>query len=301
MLVQSPILHGEGSTVSVESHHIPSGVDVRHGGAATTIYNLDAGQGSGNINKTPSMPYNSPLLRVRTHGSDEGRMQQNELMDLVTKLIDRVLSLETDLQQTMKVYSIAFTKLIMKVNKLEKIVKSTKARRRAKIVVLDDEDAAEDSSKQGRKIDKIDQDPDISLVQHDAENLSLSKPLQSYSKDKKELAMKQLRNNPLTYAQQRTYMSSYVKHMGSHTLQQLKRLSFDELKNLFEATIKRVKTFTSMESDVDKTIPKIAYESSKRDAEEELEQESSKRQKTRESSEPREKEDDELTQEDYNK
>ncbi|GKE40538.1 hypothetical protein Tco_1463943 [Tanacetum coccineum] len=27
--------------------------------------------------------------------------------------------------------------------------------------------------------------------------------------------------------------------MGSHTLQQLKRLSFDELKNLFEATMKR--------------------------------------------------------------
>nr|GEV80395.1 hypothetical protein [Tanacetum cinerariifolium] len=45
------------------------------------------------------------------------------------------------------------------------------------------------------------------------------------------------------------------------------------------------------------TIPKIADESSKRDAEEELEQESSKRQKTRESSKPREKEDDELTQE----
>nr|GEY79935.1 hypothetical protein [Tanacetum cinerariifolium] len=177
MLVQSPILQGEGSTVPVESHHIPLdeaasiGVDVRHAGAATTIYSLDAGQGSGNINKTPSMPYNLPLLRVHTLGSDEVRMQQNELMDLVTKLIDRVLSLETYLQQTMKVYSTAFTKLIMKVNKLEKIVKSTKARRRAKIVVSDDEDAAEDSSKQGRKVDEIDQDPDISLVQHDVEDL----------------------------------------------------------------------------------------------------------------------------------
>nr|GEW52077.1 hypothetical protein [Tanacetum cinerariifolium] len=79
----------------------------------------------------------------------------------------------------------------------------------------------------------------------------------------------------------------------------LKRLSFDELKNLFEATMKRVKkTFTSMESDVDRTIPKIADESSKRAAEEELEQESSKRQKTGESSEPREKDDVNLTQKD---
>nr|GEV98070.1 hypothetical protein [Tanacetum cinerariifolium]GEZ17574.1 hypothetical protein [Tanacetum cinerariifolium] len=100
---------------------------------------------------------------------------------------------------------------------------------------------------------------------------------------------KERRNKPLTQAQKRTYMSNYVKHMGSHTVQQLKRLSFDELKNLFKATIKRVKTFTPIESDVDKTIPNIADESSKRAAKEELEQESSKRQKTGESSKPREK------------
>nr|GEU41375.1 ribonuclease H-like domain-containing protein [Tanacetum cinerariifolium] len=73
-----------------------------------------------------------------------------------------------DLQQTNKVYSAAVTKLIIKVKKLKKIVKSTKARRRAKIVMSDDEDAAEDTSKQGRKIDAINQDLNISLVQHDA-------------------------------------------------------------------------------------------------------------------------------------
>nr|GEU82289.1 hypothetical protein [Tanacetum cinerariifolium] len=75
----------------------------------------------------------------------------------------------TDLQQTKKVDSTTFTKLIIKVKKLEKTVKSTKARRRAKIVVTNDEDAIEDTSKQGRKIDEINQDPNISLVQHDAE------------------------------------------------------------------------------------------------------------------------------------
>nr|GEX12498.1 hypothetical protein [Tanacetum cinerariifolium] len=111
------------------------------------------------------MPHDLPLLRVHILGSDEGKMQHNKLMDLVTKLTDRVLALETDLQQTKKVYSTAFTKLIIKVKKLEKIIKSNKARRRANIVMSDDEDAAEDSSKQGRKIDKIDQDPNISLVQ----------------------------------------------------------------------------------------------------------------------------------------
>ncbi|GKE39004.1 hypothetical protein Tco_1462409 [Tanacetum coccineum] len=65
-------------------------MDVRHGGATTTVSRLDARQGSGNIAKTPAMPHDSPLPRVHTLGSDEGRIQHNELMDLVTKLLDRV-------------------------------------------------------------------------------------------------------------------------------------------------------------------------------------------------------------------
>ncbi|GKB21399.1 hypothetical protein Tco_0855322 [Tanacetum coccineum] len=146
-----------------------TGVDVRHGGAATTVTSLDAGHGSGNIDKTPSMPHDSPLPRVHTLGSDEGRMQHNELMDSVIKLLDRVVALETDLQQTKKVYGTAFTKLIKKVKKLEKTVKTRQARRKARIVVSNDEEDLEDPSKQGRKIAKIDEDPDISLVQHDAE------------------------------------------------------------------------------------------------------------------------------------
>ncbi|GJV30480.1 hypothetical protein Tco_1386928 [Tanacetum coccineum] len=104
------------------------------------------------------------LMGGHTPGSDEGRMQQTKLIDLVIKLSDKVLALETDLQQTKQVYSIAVTKLIMKVKRLEKIVKSSKARRRAKIVVSDDEKVLEDSSKQGRMIDDIDQDAGITLV-----------------------------------------------------------------------------------------------------------------------------------------
>ncbi|GKE76331.1 hypothetical protein Tco_1542451 [Tanacetum coccineum] len=86
-------------------------------------------------------------------------------MDLVTKLTDKVEVLENDMQQTKKVYSYALTKLILRVKKLEKKVKTNKARRRARIVILEDKDAGEDSSKQGRKISKIDKEPTISLVQ----------------------------------------------------------------------------------------------------------------------------------------
>ncbi|GJU54762.1 hypothetical protein Tco_1228476 [Tanacetum coccineum] len=103
----------------------------------------------------------------------------------------------------------------------------------------------------------------------------------------------------MTQAQQRTYMCNYIKHMESHTLQQLRKLSFDEIKELFEITMKRVNTFTPMESD--DTVSKVVARSSKRDAEQELNQESSKRQKIGEESEPAEesqdKESDELSQE----
>ncbi|GJW26025.1 hypothetical protein Tco_0039836 [Tanacetum coccineum] len=111
------------------------------------------------------MPNESPLYSVQSLGRDEGSMQQHELMDLVTKLTDRIGVLEKDLQQTKKTYSIALTRLILRVKKLEKNVKTGKARRRAGIVISEDEDAAEDSSKQGRKISDIDTDPTISLVQ----------------------------------------------------------------------------------------------------------------------------------------
>ncbi|GKD55798.1 hypothetical protein Tco_1289185, partial [Tanacetum coccineum] len=111
----------------------------------------------------------------------------------------------------------------------------------------------------------------------------------------------EMRNKPLTQAQHRTYMSNYIKHMGSHTLQQLRGYSFDEIKDLFETTMRRVNTFVPMESEDDKAVPELATGSSKRDAELELNQESSKRQNTGESSklaeEPKDKEDDELSQE----
>ncbi|GKD09787.1 hypothetical protein Tco_1189472 [Tanacetum coccineum] len=110
------------------------------------------------------------------------------------------------------------------------------------------------------------------------------------------------RNKPLTQAQQRTYMSQYIKNIGSHTLKKLKSYSFDEIKNLFEITIRRVHTFVPMESESERVILELAARSSKREAEEELVQESSKRLKTGERSVPAEEskdkeEEEELSQE----
>ncbi|GKD09962.1 hypothetical protein Tco_1189647 [Tanacetum coccineum] len=138
--------------------------------ATTTAASLDAEQASvpgakkpwgGSISQTrservPTQPSDSPLPRVNTLGSDEGRLkEQNELIDLCTKLSKKVTSLEEDLKQTKIIYGKALTKLVKKVKKLEQQVKTDKTRKRSSMVVSDEElsadDIEEDPSKQGRK------------------------------------------------------------------------------------------------------------------------------------------------------
>ncbi|GJR82825.1 hypothetical protein Tco_0153610 [Tanacetum coccineum] len=246
------------------------GVDVRYGGAATTVTSLETGQGNGNIDKTPTMPHDSPLPRVNTLGSDEG----NDL---------------------------------------------------------------EDPSKQGRKIAKIDQDPAISLVQHDIEiqgthehdmefdfdldaakdvstaekDVSIAKPVSTAGAVVTTASVAAVSTasptrrvsivDDITMAERLVYIRKSATKEKGYTLQKLRGYSFDEIKNLFETTMRRVHTFVPIESEIEREIPELPAGSSKRDAEEELDQETSKRQKTCESSElaeePRDKEVDELSQE----
>ncbi|GKE62975.1 hypothetical protein Tco_1513342, partial [Tanacetum coccineum] len=73
-------------------------------------------------------------------------------MNLVTTLSDRIGVLEADLMKTKKTYSSAYSKLILKVKKLESQLKIGKARRQARVVLSDDEVFKDDSSKQRRKL-----------------------------------------------------------------------------------------------------------------------------------------------------
>ncbi|GKE79678.1 hypothetical protein Tco_1545798, partial [Tanacetum coccineum] len=121
--------------------------------ATTTAASLDAAQASGNITKTQSMamsndplsqeissggntpgsdeerieqddlmdfvpptPYDSPLLGGHTPGSDEGRPNINELMAIYTNLSNKVLALE----QLKIAQDLVIRKLKKKVRKLEK-------------------------------------------------------------------------------------------------------------------------------------------------------------------------------------
>ncbi|GKG49753.1 hypothetical protein Tco_0518527, partial [Tanacetum coccineum] len=97
------------------------------------------------VEETASMPHDLPFHDVHSHRSAEGSVQQHDLTVLVTKLNGQIDGLK-DLQQTKKTYSVALTKLVLRVKKLKYKLKSGKAKRKEKIVLCDDEDIAEDSS-----------------------------------------------------------------------------------------------------------------------------------------------------------
>ncbi|GKB56556.1 hypothetical protein Tco_0912742 [Tanacetum coccineum] len=123
----------------------------RVGRAITTIASLDSVQASGGSpryqeaiggsiaqtrsDKVRTQSYDSPLLKVNTLGSDKGIMTLHDVMVLCTQLSNKAESLEIEFKKTKQTYGADFTKLI----------------------------------KKERKIDEIDQDPDITLVQHHAE------------------------------------------------------------------------------------------------------------------------------------
>ncbi|GJW20897.1 hypothetical protein Tco_0031519 [Tanacetum coccineum] len=107
----------------------------------------------------PPTPHDSPLHAVHSHGSEEGSLKLQELTGLINTLSDRIGVLEADLTKTKKIYSSAYTKLILRVKKLEafsrggkfKKKKVGKARRHSRFVLSDTEVGDDDSSKQGRK------------------------------------------------------------------------------------------------------------------------------------------------------
>ncbi|GJX08900.1 hypothetical protein Tco_0198759 [Tanacetum coccineum] len=128
MLIQSQAVEGEGSRQPTEPQHIPTTASPSHSSkptnldadkavheergdsverAATTATSLDTEQGSGNINRTQSMAIpNAPFPQgIGSGGSPrrqdtmgdrhaQTRMKLQELMDLCTKLSERVLDLE---------------------------------------------------------------------------------------------------------------------------------------------------------------------------------------------------------------
>ncbi|GJS02091.1 uncharacterized mitochondrial protein-like protein [Tanacetum coccineum] len=203
MVVQNQSELGEGSAMPTDPHHTPTIINIhstpqrlknlgslkRKGQlrAATTASSLEAEQDSGNIIKTRSKATSNESSslgttsggrpRGNTLQSDEDILKLKELMELCTNLQQRVL----DLEKTKTTQQNEIASLKRRVKKLEKKRSSRthKLKRLYKFGLTarvessrDEQSLGKDASKQGRMINAIDVDEDITLVnvQDDADN-----------------------------------------------------------------------------------------------------------------------------------
>ncbi|GJS73106.1 zinc finger, CCHC-type containing protein [Tanacetum coccineum] len=145
MLIHDQPGQGEGPTLSVESQHTPI--------ASPSTSHPTTSQPMSQQEQPSQVPTTEPITRGYTPRSVEDSMQLKELTKLCTKLFDRVTNLENDLKQTKKVHGKALTKLVKKVKHLKDKLKSTTVRRKARMVISDEEEelVSEDPSKQERK------------------------------------------------------------------------------------------------------------------------------------------------------
>ncbi|GKD93480.1 hypothetical protein Tco_1373317 [Tanacetum coccineum] len=98
------------------------------------------------------------------------RNSANREVELTATIDGQVKTItKTSLRRHLKLKDNGGVTTLMGVKKLEQKVKTTKARRKARIVLSEDEEDVEDSSKHERKISEIDKDPTISLVQPEQE------------------------------------------------------------------------------------------------------------------------------------
>ncbi|GJR02440.1 hypothetical protein Tco_0525424 [Tanacetum coccineum] len=65
------------------------------------------------------------------------------------------------------------------------------------------------------------------------------------------LRAEEQRRKPITKAQKRNQMSTYLKNMAGYTYKQLKNKIYNEIQEAFERTMKGIDTFVPMDQEVD--------------------------------------------------
>ncbi|GKE39060.1 hypothetical protein Tco_1462465, partial [Tanacetum coccineum] len=140
--------------------------------AATTATSLDAEQDRGNINKTQSKATLKEPSSIRTSSCSGPRCQETmgDTITQTSKLQQRVL----DLENIKTAQALEIISLKLRIKKLEKkrrprthkLKRLYKVGRSARVIFSDEASLGnqEDTSKQGRKIDDIDKDAEITLV-----------------------------------------------------------------------------------------------------------------------------------------
>ncbi|GJZ83127.1 putative ribonuclease H-like domain-containing protein [Tanacetum coccineum] len=270
-------------------------------GRATTIASsLEADQGSGNISKTQIKATPSRLSSSRTSlegglGEDntsqsgEGSMQLLELMEICTKLSDKVTTLEDELRSTKTVYNKSLITLTKRVKKLENKLKH---KRRSTIV---NSSKDEEATKHG-----MESDVDFSTVspQNDDDEITLAETLIGHDEElaqklhAKEIAKSTarqeqekydfekalelqkyhtLQNRSFSIAKVRKNICMYLKYQGGYKLNHFKGMKYEEIRPIFERVWDQNQAFVPKDSKIEKEVMKRSGFIQKQSTEEEKE------------------------------
>ncbi|GJR71083.1 hypothetical protein Tco_0083448 [Tanacetum coccineum] len=165
-------------SMEILNEHIPQGTGSGSGPKCqdTILGDIPAQTRFEGLSKQSNDP---PLSGVNTPRSGEDRLKMMELMEICTKLSDRVLALEN----VKSARDLEITSLKKRVRKLEKKKKSRTSQLKRRLFKVRIESSAnkslgdqEDASKQGRNIAESDQDEEISFAQEDVETQRSTPP-----------------------------------------------------------------------------------------------------------------------------
>ncbi|GKB53173.1 hypothetical protein Tco_0903926, partial [Tanacetum coccineum] len=279
-----------GPTTNVADEAVNEEMDDSLERAATTATSLDAEQDSGNINKTQSKAtLNEPSSIGTSSGS--GPRRQETMGDIIAQTRfenisktsnDPLLARVLDLEQTKTTQAEEIVSLKRRVKKLEQKralaeLKSAKLPTQGIVFRKSSESITPTptftTTTAATTITAASTRPkDKGIVIHEQEQAPT--PIQR----RKHFAAKRVeekRNRPPTRAQQRSIMCTYPKNIEGWKPKSLKNKSFANIQELFEKAMKRVNTFVDYRTELVKER-------------EELEHESSKKQKVEEDKEPEE-------------
>nr|GEU67944.1 hypothetical protein [Tanacetum cinerariifolium] len=316
---KGPILQGQGSIVLVESHNTPIAnkaastcVDVRHGGAVTIVTSLDARQGSvesleADLKQTKQVygaNYTKLIMKKFEDPFKLGRSMIEEIdQDAEVTLVtptqvstqgeahsqpedqSGVLSVAKVLADTAKVHT--YTRKRRAVNtgsggistasRLFRTAEESVSTASASMPV------STTDKKRQQEQERLSLEAVVRLQEqfNEKERQRIAKvheAAQTFTKEEWENIKARVKaDEELTQRLQAEEKDKYSKVDQAKML----KLSFDEIKELFKATMRSINDVVLIESEDDKAVSKLAEAKSlKRDTEEELKHEGSKKQKT---------------------
>ncbi|GJW28271.1 hypothetical protein Tco_0045146 [Tanacetum coccineum] len=266
----------------------------------TTASSLEAEQGSGNIAKTqtkatssgPSSPRTSseggpgchftmgdipvqarpervsnlpneaPLREGITSRSGEGSMQLLELINLYTKLSDKVTSLEDKLASTKAIYNKALITLTKRGRMIEEINKDETVN----LVKSRELGKSHDTAEHRMESEHDDDDRTLAETLLNIKRSAAKEQAQILQDEdksklngflmKKEYLKKQIQNRLFSKAEVRKNMCTYLKNQGGYKVSHFKGMSYEDIRPIFERVWDQNQAFVPKDSEIEKEVMK---------------------------------------------